>query len=270
MSTADAYNNHTDPSAAESAKRLLSNSECYRFWKHGYVVLKNFANLSETTELKIAARKELASALDPLEYEADVGYPWAPTSRFASGGSTIRRLRNAFERHESFRKWATSASLVAAVTRLIGESISLTLAHHNCIMTKHPHYGSQTRWHRDLRHWSFSKPSLVIAWLALGDENEQNGGLRVIPGSHRTIISPSQLDDDKFLAESHSQNAELLASARGVSLETGDLLLFHSLLFHAAGTNLSDEVKLSLAFAYFGNSNRPSPGSSSESCFKLS
>jgi phytanoyl-CoA hydroxylase len=152
------------------------------------------------------------------------------------------------------------AVLLAA---LLGEPAKLTLAHHNCVMTKHPAHGSQTGWHRDTRYWSFTSPDLVTAWLALGEEDERNGALRVIPGSHRVALEPGQLDPAEFLIESHPASQALLARCMPLSLQRGDVLLFDSRLFHSAGQNLSDKVKLSVAFAYSGISNEPVPGSRS-------
>jgi phytanoyl-CoA hydroxylase len=139
----------------------------------------------------------------------------------------------------------------------------LTLAHHNCVMTKHPRYGTATGWHRDIRYWRFARNELVTVWLALGDERSENGALKVIPGSHRLDIKPEQLDPLDFLRPDSAENAALFAQGITPALHAGDVMLFHSGLFHAAGPNLEDEVKMSVAFAYRGSSNLPLPGSRS-------
>ena len=51
----------------------------------------------------------------------------------------------------------------------------------------------------------------------------------------------------------------LLSTAISVPLEPGDVLFFHCRLFHAAGMNLTDEVKQSLVFTYHGADNQPIP-----------
>ena len=66
-----------------------------------------------------------------------------------------------------------------------------------------------------------------------------------------------------FLRPESDENHALLSSATPLSLQAGDLVLFHSGLFHAAGRNTSTAIKLSLAFAYHGISNGPLPGSRS-------
>lgn len=233
------------------------------FRTDGYVVLRGFASEAACAALEAVTRRDLATAVAPVEYEADLGYPGAPPARDAAGGGTVRRLRQAWGRDEVFRQWAGDPRLVAVVEALLGEPARLTLAHHNCVMTKHPHYGSQTGWHRDTRYWSFAGPELVTVWLALGDEDERNGVLRVIPGSHNARLEPAQLDPLEFLVEAHPASQALLRGAMPLQLHRGDVLFFDSRLFHAAGRNASNAVKLSVAFAYFGASNHPLPGTRS-------
>ena len=48
-----------------------------------------------------------------------------------------------------------------------------------------------------------------------------------------------------------------------LELAVGDVLLFSSRLFHAAGRNDTDAVKLSLVFTYHAPDNRPIPGTRS-------
>jgi phytanoyl-CoA hydroxylase len=48
-----------------------------------------------------------------------------------------------------------------------------------------------------------------------------------------------------------------------VELQQGDVVFFHSGLFHAAGRNNTEAVKQSVVFAYHGQSNQPLPGSRS-------
>ncbi|WLD57994.1 phytanoyl-CoA dioxygenase family protein [Salinispirillum sp. LH 10-3-1] len=242
---------------------VLTEEQLHQFHAKGYLVLESFAPAALCEELQHITQEHLAAAIEPLEYEADVGYPGAPDSLEAPGGRTVRRLRGAYQRHPSLRGWAKYRPLVAVLRQLLQEPPCLTQAHHNCVMTKHPDYGTATDWHRDIRYWSFLKPDLISVWLSLGAENAQNGGLKFIPGSHRMAISPDQLDDLDFLRPDVEENQELFAQGVELTLAAGDVVLFHSGLFHAAGANQSDQVKTSVVFAYHGHSNRPIPGTRS-------
>ncbi|HEX7641776.1 MAG TPA: phytanoyl-CoA dioxygenase family protein [Burkholderiaceae bacterium] len=241
----------------------LSAEQCQQFQSDGYLVLKGLVPAAACDAMLAVTRAHLQTEQAPVEYETELGYPGAPASFDAPGGRTIRRLRGAYDRDACFRAWATDAAQVERIAQLLGEPIVLTLAHHNCVMTKHPHFGTATGWHRDIRYWSFAKPDLVIAWLALGPENDATGGLRFIPGSHRLDIAPHQLDALDFLRPEVAENQTLFASGEQLDIDKGDVVLFHSKLFHAAGRNDGEAVKTSVAFAYRGVGNPPLAGSRS-------
>lgn len=242
---------------------VLSATEVETFQRDGYLVLPRLATRAECAQMLAVAQEHLRAAVAPLEYEADVGYPGAPASVDSPGGKTARRLRGAHQRHECFRQWAQDARLIARLAQLFDEDVCLSLAHHNCIMTKQPRFSSATGWHRDIRYWSYARPDLISVWLALGAETEANGALKFIPGSHRMDIQPGQLDPLDFLRPEVTENQPLFARGKAIELQPGDVILFHSALFHAAGKNTTNATKFSVAFAYHGQSNMPLAGTKS-------
>jgi phytanoyl-CoA hydroxylase len=242
----------------------LSDLELEQFRRDGFLVFRNMVPPVAQDLMRTITRAHLQAAVEPVEYEAQVGYAGAPASLDAPGGRTVRRLRAAYHRHACFRVWAEDKRVVTRMKQIFEEPARLVLAHHNCIMTKHPSYGTATGWHRDIRYWSYARNELVTVWLALGKETASNGALHVIPGSHRLEIGRHQLDDLDFLRMDVAENQALMAQDTVVELEPGDVLFFHSGLFHSAGRNESDQVKTSVVFAYRGQSNLPGKGSRSE------
>jgi len=234
-----------------------------RYRRDGYVVLHEFASADECNLLADLARRDLEPLVGPAEFEADVGYPGAPRSRNDAGGTTPRRLLHAYSRDAAFRQFATRSDLGAVLRQLLGNEACLSQCHHNCVMTKHPGYSSATLWHQDVRYWSFDRPDLVSLWLALGTETAANGALMVIPGSHRLNLDRGRLDRDLFLRPDLPENGTLIEQAITLELAVGDMLLFSSRLFHAAGRNDTDAVKLSLVFTYHAADNHPIPGTRS-------
>jgi phytanoyl-CoA hydroxylase len=242
---------------------LLSSEPIARFHELGYLVIRKMVSPEECAQMRSVALDHLERAVPPLEYEAEVGYPGAPASLDAEGGRTARRLRGAFQRDACYRHWAQAPHLIDILHQLMDEPVCITLAHHNCVMTKHPHFGTATGWHRDIRYWSFKKPDLISVWLALGDENETNGGLQFIPGSHRLTMRPDQMDELDFLRPEHPDNQALVAQGKQLNLRAGDVVMFHSGLFHAGGRNDAEQLKMSVVFAYHGASNAPVEGTTS-------
>jgi phytanoyl-CoA hydroxylase len=241
----------------------LSAQQLEQFDRDGILVLRNLVDAQRCERMLAATLADLRDAVEPLEFEAQVGYAGAPASLEADGGRTARRLRRAYERDDCFREWARDPALTRMLGQIFDEPVCLSLAHHNCVMTKHPDYGTATGWHRDIRYWSFGRNELVSVWLALGEETSNNGGLKFLPGSHRLEIARERMDDLDFLRPEVAENQRLFESETTPTLHRGDVVFFHSGLFHAAGRNNTGRVKSSVVFAYHGRSNPPLPGSKS-------
>ncbi len=247
----------------------LSTKQRESFASNGYVRVPGLADESSLGAICRQVSEQLGQR--PLELEIDVGYPGAPTASSSRGASTPRRLLGAYSRGGALRDWASRPA--AAISQLLNwRSVWMSQSHHNCVMTKYPSYSSDTLWHQDVRFWTFDPPRLVNCWLALGQEREQNGGLRVIPGSHRWCLDPDRLDQGKFLDQDHPLNASAIASSVQIDLDPGDALMFDAGLFHSASRNRTDAVKLSVVYTYHGPEVKPVAGSKSaelqEICFE--
>lgn len=240
-------------------------SEVEQFARDGFIIVRGMAGAEQPRELLAATLDDLRNAVAPVEYEAELNYPGAPESRAAEGGGTIRRLRQAYDRHPAFARWASSPDLLARLRQLLGRQVVMPLAHHNCVMTKQPQYSSDTGWHQDIRYWSFTRPELVSVWLALTPEHADNGCLWVIPGSHRLELDAGRFDAATFFREDLPENQALIRQRVMVELEPGDVLFFHCRTLHAATRNHTGESKYSLVFTYRPADNPPLPGSRSAS-----
>lgn len=248
---------------------MLTAEQIAHFHSQGYLVVPAMANAAYCRTVISFAEHALREQAFPIEYEADTHYPGAPESREAEGGQTARRILQIASRSPLIMNWAKGWRLRQCLVQLLGESVYLSQVHHNCIMTKQPRFSSVTGWHRDSRYWNFERPDLVSVWLALGRETPENGCLKVLPGSHRWLISQNQLDADQFFRTDMSENEVLLKQAISIQLRTGDTLFFHSNLFHAAGCNQATQTKFSMVFTYHGADNPPLPGSRSASVDEL-
>jgi len=230
------------------------------FDRDGYFIARGLFSADEVDALVKLINRSLNPALAPVEFEADVHYPGAPTSRSAPGGQTPRRLLHAFGRDSLFQNVGRHPQVLALLRALMRtEKVRLSQNHHNCVMTKHPGFSSVTSWHQDIRYWRFDRRELVSTWLALGPETRENGGLLVIPGSHTLDFEPGQFDASLFLRTDLEANEALLAKAVVVELQPGDMLFFHSRTLHAAGQNDTDMVKRSLVYTYRAEDNQPIP-----------
>ncbi len=256
-------------SISESAQKSddvnlqFSADEVARFHRDGFIVVRGLADRSLVARMRQVTEAGIVQQIPPVEYEADLHYPGAPTSHEDVGGKTIRRLLQAHSRDMCFTQWINHPALVVRLEQLLGSPVVMPLAHHNCIMTKHPQFSSETGWHQDIRYWGFSRPELVSVWLALGREYPENGCLYVIPGSHQGTLDRSRLDESLFFRTDLPQNQEFLSRAQPVELEPGDVLFFHCNTLHSANRNSTDDVKYSVVFTFRPQDNLPKPGTRS-------
>lgn len=252
---------HTNHSAFEPADRASARAA---FEHDGFVIARKLCPTGTLQRMRACVERDLAAAVPPVEYEADVAYPGAPSARAMPGGRTVRRLRDALGRDPVFADWACSRALTGWIHALLDTChIRVVGAHHNCIMTKHPDYSSATGWHQDIRYWSFERPELVNAWTALDTETRDNGGMRLIPASHRAVFDTRAFDSQQFFRSEYPANEVWIDSAVQADLQPGDVLFFHAALLHAAGRNLTVRRKRAVVFSYRPESNRPWPGTRS-------
>lgn len=254
------------PAPGSSLSNEFSADELHRFAEDGYVISRGLAPAQIVERMLAVTHDHAARLVEPLEFEADVEYPGSPKSVDAPGGQTVRRLKQAHARDIVFTEWLEFLPLALRLRQLLGERIVMPLAHHNCVMTKQPHFSSDTGWHRDIRYWSFQRPELVSTWLALGEEYPENGGLLLIPGSHRMEFGPDQLDEQLFFRADAAENQELIATQQSIELKAGDVLFFHARTLHAASRNRTGESKYSAVFTFRPADNLPVAGTRSSSC----
>jgi phytanoyl-CoA hydroxylase len=240
---------------------LLTFAQIQQFKIDGYLVLPQVLKPEQLSALRALTDLHGEQRIEPFELEAELHYPGAPKDTAAPGGDTIRRLLNAYTRDELFQSIAKLQDITSGIRHILGsEHLLLNPNHHNCIMTKQPAFSSETLWHRDTRYWNFSDKYLINAWYALGDEQLENGAMKILPGSHRWEVQDAALDEAQFLKPEHSDNRDRIATQRLVTLNAGDALLFSAHCFHAAGKNISTNAKYSLVFTYHGESTKPLDG----------
>ena len=254
----------SEPSLVKRIGMSLTLAQQQQFKIDGYLVLPKLLSDAQTQELRELSELHLQQRIKPFELEAELQYPGAPNSKNSSGGSTIRRLQNAYSRAKLFQAYAIHTDIVDAIKHILSEEqLWLNPNHHNCVMTKQAKYSSETLWHRDTRYWSFSDKYLINAWFALDDELKSNGAMKILPGSHRWEVRENALDKDQFLKLDHPDNEVRLKTARTVALNRGDVLLFSAHCFHAAGKNVSEKTKYSMVFTYHGKNTLPIGGTNS-------
>jgi ectoine hydroxylase-related dioxygenase (phytanoyl-CoA dioxygenase family) len=104
-------------------------------------------------------------------------------------------------------------------------------------------------WHQDSGYYgpaSLAVPILSL-WIPLVDVDERNGCLKIIPGSNKWGLLPSE-SNGMHLAP--TEDVEARGEPQSLPMRVGDILAFGQYTFHASGENLTEEVRWSIDLRY--------------------
>lgn len=108
-------------------------------------------------------------------------------------------------------------------------------------------------WHQDGTYWGLHPPRVTTAWVAISESKPENGGLRVVPGSHRGDYLPQRDTYDPANALSRGQEIAVEvdeAQAVDLALEPGQMSLHHIGIVHGSKANTSQKPRIGLAIRY--------------------
>jgi len=153
-------------------------------------------------------------------------------------GHRTRRTGSMIARSHSFRPLANHPLVTGTLDRVLGDHATSYQLHLTQVIDIGPGEPGQLV-HRD--QWAFDffpfpsgyEVQCNTIW-AMTDFTEQNGATRLIPGSHR-------LEGRREFAQSDTVPAEMPA---------GSVLFYTGSLYHGAGANRSDEVRIGLNITY--------------------
>jgi phytanoyl-CoA hydroxylase len=163
----------------------------------------------------------------------------------------VWQIMGATQHDEEIRKHACDPQILEIVAALLGtEEIKLFT---DQILMKPAFHGSPVSWHQDSGYWrTIDPPALVSCWTALDPATEENGCVRMIPGSHRHGVLPHERAEDGFL---HVQGVDL-TTAVPVLLPAGGCSFHHSCTVHGSGPNRTPHRRRGLVTSYMRADSR--------------
>ncbi|WP_168012013.1 ectoine hydroxylase [Halomonas salinarum] len=175
-------------------------------------------------------------------------------------------IRSVFGMHklsEHFDRLTRDPRILGMVRQLLGSEVYI---HQSRINDKYGFQGSGFDWHSDFETWhaedGMPRMRAVSASLMLTDNNEFNGPLMLIPGSHRQFVpcvgetpEANWLESLKAqkLGVPDQQALATLAERGGIQAPkgpAGSLLLFECNTLHASNENMSPWPRSNLFFVY--------------------
>lgn len=110
--------------------------------------------------------------------------------------------------------------------------------------------------HQDNFYLRVEPGTCIAAWIALDPADRQNGGLEVVPGTHKMdIFCPEEADRSVSFTRDYVPVPEGLAAVP-VDLAAGDVLFFNGSLVHGSQPNRTkDRFRRSFICHYIGRSS---------------
>ncbi len=165
-------------------------------------------------------------------------------------GGYLKRMDNC---HLFFR-WAHELAMHPGVLDVLEDILGPDLfVHSTRIFYKHPHDPSYVSWHQDGIYSKLNSKPAPSAWIALSDSNQENGCLRVVPGSHRSGKQPHV---ETYAANNLLNHGEEISvqvdesTVRDLVLTPGQMSLHHVDLIHGSNANQSDKKRIGFAVSY--------------------
>lgn len=120
---------------------------------------------------------------------------------------------------------------------------------------KEPHSMSTVGWHQDSYYWPMTPNNSVTVWLAFDDVDAENGGMKLIPGSHLGGIIKHRKSEqtDSVLTLELADGSDFSAdSAVQFSMKAGECSLHDDRAIHGSQANPSNRRRAGLTIRYSG------------------
>jgi phytanoyl-CoA hydroxylase len=201
----------------------VSDAEFYR--EHGYLHARGVFDADEVEEMRAAIERILAGVAGT---EHDENHVWKAVAQEA----VLKGFHGVQYHDAAFTRAATHPRLVGVLTGLIGPNVQL---HHTKMLVKPPERGAPFPMHQDYPYFPHERHTVLAASIHLDDADDENGCLRVVPGSH--LEGPREVEgESNTLAVPLDEGTPLPADA-------GDVLFFNYLTIHGSGPNRSDRTR---------------------------
>jgi ectoine hydroxylase-related dioxygenase (phytanoyl-CoA dioxygenase family) len=154
----------------------------------------------------------------------------------------------------AFDPWFLNVARQPDILDMVGQVLGEDFALWNCsFFAKPARVGSKTPWHQDGEYWPIDPLATCTVWIAVDDSTQENGCLRVIPGSH---LDKRLAKHDENNAPGLALNLELSAdefdesAAEDIVLQAGQVSLHDVYLYHGSEANQSDNSRRGMTLRY--------------------
>ena len=151
-----------------------------------------------------------------------------------------------------FNKVCLNKNILDAVESIIGKNILIC---GTTLFIKNPNEKGFVSFHQDAKYIGLEPHNWVTVWLAVTDANEQNGCMRMLPGSHKDNLKTHEqkFDENNLLTRGQTIKNVPLDKTEPIILKAGQISLHHPTIVHGSGLNQSNDRRIGFVIqSYIG------------------
>ena len=152
-----------------------------------------------------------------------------------------------------FNKVCLNKNILDAVESIIGKNILIC---GTTLFIKNPNEKGFVSFHQDAKYIGLEPHNWVTVWLAVTDANEQNGCMRMLPGSHKENLKTHEekFDENNLLTRGQTITNVSLNKTDPIILKAGQISLHHPTIVHGSGLNHSNDRRIGFVIqSYIGD-----------------
>ncbi|NEP24983.1 phytanoyl-CoA dioxygenase family protein [Moorena sp. SIO3I6] len=235
-------------------KAQLDNKEVTFYKKNGYLIIEKMLYFHELNNLKNEAEKLKKNYLEESEN---------PEIIREIDSKIVRSVYNIHKTNEIFKKLCYSRKILNIAEALLGSPTYIHQSRMNC---KDRFDGKGFYWHSDFETWHSEDgmPNMraVSCSILLTDNNEFNGPLLLVPGSHKYFIQcPGKTPEAHYKHSLKKQEYGVptkdsitkIIKKHGITsfkAKAGWVIFFDCNIIHGSSDNLSPFPRYNLFFVY--------------------
>jgi len=170
---------------------------------------------------------------------------------FLKPGETTNEMREWHHESAYLYEIVMNPRILDLVEGILGPNFYVWGSH---FFIKPPRSTGTVPWHQDAYYWPLSPFNTVTVWIAFDDVDEENGGMKLIPGSQRGgLIKHRHQDDANSIIQLELEEGTFdVNTAVQFRLKAGEISMHNDKAIHGSQANPSDRRRAGLTIRYSG------------------
>ena len=205
--------------------------------------IKNYENNGYISPIDVLSKKEAHEIREEIEL---IEKKW-PGEIDGLGRNYIHLISPIFD------KICHNKKILDAVESIIGKNI---LVCGTTLFIKNPEQKGFVSFHQDAKYIGLEPYNWVTAWVAVTDSNEENGCMRMWPGSHKGELKDHEqkFDEGNLLTRGQTIKNVPIEETDPIVLKAGQMSLHHPTVIHGSGLNKSKDRRIGFVVqSYIGS-----------------